>query len=142
MRKAESKEEESETMEETFGGYIREKRLAAGVGLRKFAGMLGITPSYMIDIEKGNRHPPDIEKIEKMARILELTKEETNHLFDLVGKSRKYSVAPDIIDYIMNNEIVRIALRTARDIGAGDEEWTEIIQLMKKQSHLGENYPA
>lgn len=120
-------------MEETraFGNYVREKRLAAKVNLRKLAEILGIAPAYMSDIENGHRYPPEKEKIAKIAETLNLSKEETDHLFDLAAGNKKNSVSPDIADYIMTQEKSRVALRLARDSGAGEKEWEKIIRILE-----------
>ncbi len=115
----------------TFGGYIREKRLEAGVNLRKLAKILEIAPAYMSDIENDHRYPPEKEKIYKIAETLHLTKEETDHLFDLAGNNKKNPVSPDIADYIMEQDKSRVALRIARDMGAGEKEWERVIRILE-----------
>lgn len=115
----------------TFGAYVREKRLAAKVNLRKLAELLEIAPAYMSDIENDHRYPPGKEKIYKIAEILHLSQEETDHMFDLAGNTKKNSVSPDIADYIMEQDKSRVALRLARDAGAGEKEWEKIIRLLK-----------
>ena len=115
----------------TFGGFIREKRLAAKINLRKLAEILDISPAFLSDIENDHRYPPDKDKIYKIAEVLELSKEDTDLLFDLAAGNKKNSVSPDIADYIMAQEKSRVALRMARDKGAGEEEWEKIIQFLE-----------
>ena len=115
----------------TFGGFIREKRLAAKINLRKLADILEISPAFLSDIENDHRYPPDKDKIYKIAEVLELSKEDTDLLFDLAAGNKKNSVSPDIADYIMAQEKSRVALRMARDMGAGEEEWEKIIQILE-----------
>lgn len=115
----------------TFGGYVREKRMNAGVNLRKLAEILDIAPAYMSDIENDHRYPPEKEKIYKIAKALKLNKEETDYLFDLAGNNKKNSVSPDIADYIMEQDKSRVALRLARDTGAGEKEWEQIIRILE-----------
>lgn len=114
-----------------FGEFVREKRLAAGVNLRKLAEILEIAPAYMSDIENGNRYPPEKDKIYKIAEALHLTNEETNMLFDLSAGNKKNLVSPDIADYIMEQDKSRVALRIARDKGAGEKEWEKIIRILE-----------
>ena len=116
----------------TFGSYVREKRLAAKVNLRKLAGILDIAPAYMSDIENDHRYPPEKDKIYKIAEALNLTQEETNELFDLAAGNKKNSVSPDIADYIMDQDKSRVALRLARDLGAGEKEWEKIIRMLEE----------
>ena len=119
----------------TFGSYVREKRLAAKVNLRKLAEILGIAPAYMSDIENDHRYPPEKEKIYQIAEALHLNQEETDLLFDLAGRTKKNSVSPDIADYIMDQDKSRAALRLARDTGAGEKEWEAIIRMLEKRKN-------
>ena len=115
----------------TFGDYVRQKRLSAGVNLRKLAEILDIAPAYMSDIENNHRYPPEKEKIYKIAEVLNLSKEETDYLFDLAGNNKKNPVSPDITEYIMGQDKSRVALRIARDSGAGEKEWERIIHILE-----------
>lgn len=114
-----------------FGEFVREKRLTANINLRKLAEILDIAPAYMSDIENGHRYPPEKEKIYKISEALHLTPDETDKLFDLAAGNKKNSVSPDIADYIMEQDKSRVALRIARDTGAGEKEWEKIIRILE-----------
>ncbi len=116
----------------TFGSFVREKRLEAKINLRKLAEILEIAPAYMSDIENDHRYPPEKEKIYKIAGALHLNSEETDLLFDLAAGNKKNSVSPDIAEYIMAQDKSRVALRIARDSGAGEKEWERIIRLLEE----------
>lgn len=116
-------------MDDRFGKFVREKREEKKINLRKLAEILDIAPAYMSDIEKSRRYPPDKEKIEKIAATLELTEEEKNYLFDLAALAKDNTVSPDLPEYIMEHELVRVALRRARDVDAGKEEWEKVIKI-------------
>lgn len=122
----------------TFGSYVREKRLAARINLRKLATILDIAPAYMSDIENDHRYPPEKDKIYKIAEVLHLTPEETAYLFDLAARNKKNAVSPDIADYIMEQDASRIALRIARDKGLGQKAWEQIITILEQQEANGE----
>ena len=47
---------------------LREQRVRIGRGLRELAGVLGITPPHLTDIEKGRRTPSE-ELLVKIARV-------------------------------------------------------------------------
>jgi len=47
---------------QTFGQVLREARLAKGITLRKFAEMVGISPTYLSQVEQDNADPPTIAK--------------------------------------------------------------------------------
>lgn len=56
---------------ESFGDLIREKRLAKGYSLRKFATLVGISPTYLSHVEQGKVDtPPTVERVTKMAELL------------------------------------------------------------------------
>ena len=94
--------------------------------------MLGIAPAYMSDIENDHRYPPEKERISQIAEALSLSQEETDHLFDLAAGNKKNSVSPDLADYIMKQDKSRVALRLARDSGAGEKEWEQIIRILEQ----------
>jgi transcriptional regulator with XRE-family HTH domain len=102
-----------------------------GVNLRKLAELLGIVPAYMSDIEKGRRYPPDKDKLYKIAEVLHLTDTEMNEMFDLAALAKENTVSPDLPEYIMGSEKARVALRMARDINAGDQEWQKVIEMLE-----------
>lgn len=115
-----------------FGDLISEKRKKLGLKLREMAKDLGIVAPYLSDIEKGRRNPPNIEMLEKMAKILELTDDERDMMFDLAGKDRN-EISPDLPDYLMETPQARTALRKARDKEIGDEFWEKISKKLDEQ---------
>ena len=72
-----------------FGEYINKKRQQKGKTLRGFAEELDISPSYLSDIENGNRSAPNQDVLNKMIELLELNKEESNKLLDLAAASKE-----------------------------------------------------
>ena len=116
-----------------FGEFIAKKRLERRITLRKMAEMLDCSATFLSDIEKDRRTPLDMERMEKLSQILALSEEERNEMLDLAGRKRN-SVAPDLPDYIMNRSYVSAALRTARDLNAGEAEWQKFIYDLEKRS--------
>lgn len=55
----------------TFGQLLREKRTEKGFSLRKFAGLVGISPTYLSQVEQDNVDPPTADRVKKMAELLE-----------------------------------------------------------------------
>jgi transcriptional regulator with XRE-family HTH domain len=49
---------------------LREMRLAKNVSLRKFAEKVGVSPTYLSQVEQDNVDPPTAERVQKMAEIL------------------------------------------------------------------------
>ena len=134
--------EEVKRVEQTFGSFLREKRMARGLTLRGMAAKLDLSPVYMSNIENDRRAAPSQEYLERMAMLLQLDKPEREWLLDLAAKSKQNRVSADLPDYIMDREIVRAALRTAKEADATDQEWQEFIdritQRAKKSKEGGE----
>lgn len=101
--------------------------------MRKMAEMLGCSAAFLSDVEKDRRNPLDMERMEKLAQILHFNDEEKNMMFDLAGQKRD-SIAPDLPDYIKDRSYVSVALRTARDLDAGEAEWQKFIDELERKS--------
>lgn len=116
-----------------FGKYIDSKRKGRGAGgddikLKDIAEAMGMTASYLSDIIKGRRNPPEIQILEKIAVVLKLTPDEKETLLDLAGRDRD-SAAPDLPEYLMSENIphVRMALRRASEKKLGDDFWKKVV---------------
>src|SRR5205085_216486 len=56
---------------DTFGGFVRSKRLAQRITLRSFCEMVGVDPANYSKVERGVLSPPrDVEKLEAYERTL------------------------------------------------------------------------
>ena len=117
----------------TLGSFITQKRLERDKTLRGLAREIGISPVYMCNIEKGRRPLSNEETLENIANVLVLSKDEKALLLDLAAKSKSILVAADLPEYINERDIVRVALRTAKDVDATDEEWQEFIDKLEKR---------
>jgi transcriptional regulator with XRE-family HTH domain len=116
----------------TFGTFIKEKRKERGISLRRFAEEVGISPVYLSNLENDRMNAPKDDVVSNIARLLKLTEADTAILYDLAAKAKNSVVVPqDLPDYIMDRDIVRVALRTAKDVDATDEEWQEFIAQLK-----------
>ena len=123
-----------------FGAYVNAKRKGRGPGgsdvlLRDLAQAMGnMSVSYLSDILKGRRNPPDIKLLEIIADQLRLDADEKAEMFDLAGRERA-EAAPDLPDYIMDENLphVRLALRKAKKKGLGDDFWKKINEEIDKK---------
>lgn len=118
-------------MKETFGGYIARKRIERGLGLRGFAGDLGIGAPFLCDVEKDRRWPPEEPLLGRIADNLGLEGEERDHYYDLAGEYRGGEVPADVSHYVRENDVVRMALRRANSAGAGEAEWLRFIRQLE-----------
>lgn len=53
-----------------FGTLLRERRMAKGYSLRKFAALVGVSPTYLSQVEQLNVDPPTADRVKRMAEIL------------------------------------------------------------------------
>jgi len=114
----------------TFGEYLTAKREEKDITLRELARKLEVSAPFLSDVEKNRRAPLTQERLEKLAEVLSLSVEEKAEMYDIVGR-QKGSVAPDLPEYIMERDYVSAALRTARDLDAGEAEWAKFVEDLK-----------
>lgn len=56
---------------QTFGDVLRERRLAKGYSLRKFAELVDVSPTYLSLVEQNKvEKPPTAERVKRMAELL------------------------------------------------------------------------
>lgn len=56
---------------QTFGGVLRERRIAKGYSLRKFAELVDVSPTYLSLVEQNKvDKPPTAERVKRMAELL------------------------------------------------------------------------
>lgn len=67
----------------TFGQVLREMRLAKKLSLRKFAELVGVSPTYLSQVEQDNVDPPTAERVQRIAEILG---ENADELISLAGR--------------------------------------------------------
>ena len=116
----------------SFGEYIKQRREQLGKTMRAFAAEVEISPAYLCDIENGNRKPPE-RFLESFTKALEITNaDELNQFYDLAGVS-KNGQHTDINSYIDALPSARMALRTAKDNNFTDEDWLELIKIIKQK---------
>jgi transcriptional regulator with XRE-family HTH domain len=120
--------------EHTLGSFITHKRNERDMTLRGLAQKVGISPVYLCNIEKGRRPMTAEDTLDKIAAVLMLDKKDKALLLDLAAKTKSIPiVAADLPEYINERDIVRVALRTAKDVDATDEEWQEFIEKLQKR---------
>ena len=95
---------------------------------------LGLSPVYMSNIETDRKPAPSQENLDKLAEELHLSKADRELFLDLAAASQKMKVPADLPEYIMERDIVRAALRTAKEVDATDAEWQEFIDRITKRT--------
>lgn len=96
---------------ETFGAFVRRLRMEKAIGLREMAKKIGVSPTYMSQVERDEFPPPVEEKVKALARILECDPD------DLLARAGR--VSSEISDIIKRNPVaVTALLRTTKGFSA------------------------
>ena len=117
----------------TFGEFVKQRRESLGKTQKGFAMEVEISPAYLSDIENGNRRAPE-KYLERFAKALAITTpEDLNEFYDMAGVSQKGQHS-DINLYIDDKPSARRAFRTAMDEGWTDDDWRELIDIIKRKN--------
>ena len=91
----------------TFGEFLLLKRTDQRITIRQFASNIGISPSFLCDLESGNRaFPANSRKypdlLEKIISALSLDEKEATLMRNLAKESMLIGdrVPPEISDYL------------------------------------------
>jgi transcriptional regulator with XRE-family HTH domain len=96
---------------QTFGSFVKEKRLARGWSLRVLAEKLDVSLTYLSDVETGKRYAFPKEKLLLLAEIFEIdTLKEKNLYLDLAAKTRD-TVPLDVEEYVLKNDVLITFIR-------------------------------
>ena len=108
-----------------FGPLVRQKRLDKGYSLRKFAELVGVSPTYLSLVEKGKvERPPTAERVRKMAELLG---ESPDQWIALAGR-----VPEDLNEIIRSEpEAMPELLRAAKGLTA--EELRKLARRLEKK---------
>lgn len=115
-------------MKKTFGTLVREKRTAKGISLRKFAELVGVSATYLSQVEQGNCDPPTAERVRRMAEILN---ENSDELTALAGR------VPEDLQRVMEKHPACFAafIREARELTPDQ------LQLLTEQARRLKSLP-
>lgn len=115
-----------------FGEFVKQRRESLGKTQKGFATEVEISPAYLSDIENGNRRAPE-KYLARFAKALNITsQDDLNEFYDMAGISQKGQHS-DINTYIDDKPSARLALRTAMDKDWTDEDWRDLIEIIKKK---------
>ena len=97
-----------------FGTMLRERRIAKGHSLRKFAELVDVSPTYLSLVETGKaEYPPSAERVRVMAEVLG---EDPDQWTALAGR-----MPQDVRDIILNKpEAMPALLRAAQGLSADE----------------------
>jgi transcriptional regulator with XRE-family HTH domain len=106
-----------------FGQVLRERRVAKGISLRKFAELVGVSPTYLSQVEQGNADPPTAERVRKMAGLLG---EHADELIALAGR------VPDDLPGIIQKQPTKMPELLREASGLTAEQLHRLVGQAKK----------
>lgn len=112
----------------SFGAVLREKRMAKKITLRKFAEMIGVSATYLSQVEQDHFAPPTADRVTKIAELLGEDPDEWIRLADRV---------PDDVDVMVRQhpkdmpELMRLAT------GLSPKQFEVIKEQIRKMKKRG-----
>ena len=120
-----------------FGDFIKQKRLndPRELTLKDMSERLGISLSFLSDIENNRRKPFDQDKIEIFAAELGLSDEDKAKMYDLAARDRREAPSDieDIMMYDKIGDMARFALRQSNAGVIDEEDWKTFIRDIEKK---------
>lgn len=118
-------------MKNNFGLYIRTARIDAGIGQRELAKRIGVSPSYLNEIEHSKRPAPTGNFLHEIKDLLAIDSEELN---DLAGMTRN-GLPPDVEGYLLNNVEIISLLRMFQSVKFSDQKVMELKKMVVSQNY-------
>ena len=112
---------------------MRESLGLNGNVVEQYMGWAGKAARGNLGISINNKRPVLDQILEKLPSLLLLSEAETEEMYDLAARSR-HTVSADLPEYIMEKDIVRAALRTAKKHNVTDQQWEDFIRRITKES--------
>jgi HTH-type transcriptional regulator, competence development regulator len=109
---------------EAFGKTLRELRRSAGVSQRELASRVGVDFSYISKVENGRIPPPAADTI---VRICEVLGVDPDQLLAATGK-----MPTQIKEMLGGSSSALRFMREAYRMALTDDEWTEMVEQMKR----------
>ena len=114
-----------------FGQFISDLRNRHSMKGQALAEKVGISRSYLCQLEHGVRLNPDADVIIKIVKALDLTKEESAALCDMYAEATG-QISPDIAEYVKGCKAVQKVIRYILSVNATDEIWELFIEQLNK----------
>jgi transcriptional regulator with XRE-family HTH domain len=119
-----------------FGSLVKEKRLALNLGLREFCRKIQEDPSNWSKVERGINAPPQsIEKLNLIANVLGLKKEQEQYIALLdeaaVGAGK---IPRDLLSDRQVLNALPAFLRTLGSIKPSEKEIKDLIEILRKDA--------
>jgi transcriptional regulator with XRE-family HTH domain len=114
---------------ETFGQYIRRRRMEKQFTLREFARQVGVSPTYMSHVEQDMSDPPTAERVRKMAELLD---ENPDELIAMAGR------LPEDLSEIIQNRATEMPELLREASGLTPDQLQKVRDQIRKLKEQGE----
>ena len=117
-----------------FGIYFKRKRQKKKISLRELASKTGVSHTYLYNIEKGHKAPPNDLVLVKLADVLCLNCAERKLWFDIAAKDNQQRnntnvhIPVDVLIYLSDRGSACEVIRKADELNYSDEFWTELLK--------------
>lgn len=118
-----------------YGQFLKRKRVSDSreLTLRDIAEVLGVSVSFVSDVEQGRRKPYDEVKTQKLIDFLNFKEDDIALMYDLAA--RENSRIPRDLDEIMMyseaGDMARFALRMTKKGLVDENDWRQFIRYIK-----------
>lgn len=113
-----------------FGQWLRQKRIAKGFSLRKFAEQVGVSPTYLSHVEQGAADPPTAERVKTMAELLG---ENADEMIALAGRM------PEDLPEIIQRQPTEMPELLREASGLTAEQLRKLTEQIRKLKEKGED---
>ena len=126
-----------------FGDFIKNKRMSdpRELTLSDMSKVLGISVSFLSDIENRRRRPFDVERLEIFAKFFNLNEDETARMYDLASYETG-EIPYDFEETLMYEPVgilARTALRQTKAGNATEEDWKRFIREIEENKRRRES---
>ena len=114
--------------EYSFGRFVAQRREELGLSARQLSALVGMSPVYLCDIERGHRKAPE-NYMSAFVTHLKISPEELDNFYIMAyATNGKYF---EFKEYLNENYYARTFLRIAKNKNLSEEEWQKIIEQIK-----------
>ena len=124
---------------ESLGQFLTQKRKAKSLTIRAAASLIGVSSTFLYDLETGGRSFPvnrtKGDLVQKISDAYGLPAEDANMLRSYAESSalEKNKIPADLAEYLRNNPSAQVALRVASEKKLDQSVWDEIAKLLDKR---------
>lgn len=121
-----------------LGAYLKELRKNKGYSLREAQDKLGVSRTFICDLENGTPFPSGNKKgertnlVQKYIEVYGLDAQQAEEFKLLVDESllekSSNNISSDVVDYLKSNQVVQQVLRKAIETDLSEEKWKKFLE--------------